>query len=99
MLTVKVRYKKPDGDVSTLVEFPTRDEGKAWDQASHDFRFAASVAVLGMILRDSPHKGSATLADVQAWAETGLGDDRFGYRRAFIEMARQAQQVMGVRQD
>ncbi len=99
MLTVKVRYKKPDGDVSTLVEFPTRDEGKTWEQASDDFRFAASVAALGMLLRDSPHKGSATLADVQAWAEAGLGDDRHGYRRAFIDLARQAQQVMGVRQE
>lgn len=99
MLTVKVRYKAPDGDVSTLVEFPTRDEGRTWEQASGDFRFAASVAALGMILRDSPHKGSATLADVQAWAESGLGEDRFGYRKAFIDLARQAQQIMGVRQD
>jgi len=99
MLTVKVRYKKPDGDVSTPVEFPTRDEGKTWEQASHDFRFAASVAALGMILRDSPHKGSTTLADVRAWAEAGLGDDVQGYRKAFIDIARQAQQVMGVRQD
>lgn len=99
MLTVKVRYKKPDGDVSALVEFPTRDEGKSWEQASDDFRFAASVAALGMILRDSPHKGSATLADVQAWAEAGLGEDRFGYRKSFIDLARQAQQIMGVRQD
>lgn len=99
MLTVKVRYKRPDGEVSTLVEFPTRDEGRTWEQASADFRFAASVAALGMILRDSPHKGSATLADVQAWAESGLGEDRFGYRKAFIDLARQAQQIMGVRQD
>lgn len=87
LLTVKVRYKEPTGDVSRKLDFPLVDRGGSFDQASADFKFAGAVAAFGMILRDSAHKGSATLADVIAWASAGLGEDPGGYRGDFISVA------------
>jgi Ca-activated chloride channel homolog len=91
MLTLKVRYKEPTGDVSSKLEFPLRDEGKSFGAASADFKFAAAVASFGMILRDSPNKGSATLADVTNWARAGLEQDVGGYRSEFLGLVKQAQ--------
>jgi Ca-activated chloride channel family protein len=42
MLTVKVRYKQPDGDTSTKVEFPLTDSGTTWEKSTRDFRWAAA---------------------------------------------------------
>jgi Ca-activated chloride channel family protein len=93
LLTVKLRYKDPAGDVSKKVEFPLTDSGATFANASTDFKFAAAVAGFGMILRDSPHKGTATLADVVAWAESGSTDDAGGYRAEFIELAHDAEKL------
>jgi Ca-activated chloride channel family protein len=86
LLTVKLRYKEPDGMTSKLMQFPVSDRGTAWAQASRDFKFASAVAALGMILRDSPHKGNATLGSVLELAEAGKGADKQGYRAEFIEL-------------
>ncbi len=94
MLTVKIRYKEPAGDVSSKLEFPLRDTGAQFADASADFKFAASVAGFGMALRDSPHKGSLTLADISAWGRAGLGDDAGGYRNEFLGLVKQAEALV-----
>ena len=91
MLTLKLRYKAPDGDVSKLLEFSLTDSGAAWEKSSHDFRFAAAVASYGMLLRDSPHKGSATWNSVRELAVEGKGEDKAGYRAEFISLLEKAQ--------
>ena len=53
LLTLKLRYKHPDGDESRLLEFPVTDGGASFGRASADFNFAAAVASFGMLLRDS----------------------------------------------
>jgi len=88
LLTVKVRYKDPAGDVGRKLEFALSDTGARFADASGDFKFASAVAAFGMVLRDSPHKGTATLADVATWAEAGSADDTGGWRGEFIELAR-----------
>ena len=90
MLLVKVRYKKPDGLLSRRLDFPLTDAGGKFANASPDFKFAAAVAGFGMILRESPHKGTATMAQVVEWAEAGADEDVGGYRSEFIELARHA---------
>lgn len=90
LLTLKLSYQEPTGEVRNKLEFPLRESGHAFDQASADFKFAASVAAFGMILRDSPHKGEATLAHVAEWAKAGLGNDAGGYRAGFIGLVGQA---------
>ena len=82
---MKLRYKAPSGDTSQLLEVVVRD---ADARESNDFRFAAAVAQFGMLLRDSPHKGSSTYADVLRLASTGELDER---RREFVELAKKAE--------
>ena len=62
--TVKLRYKQPDGDRSRLIEIGVVDSGQTFGGASDDLKFAAAVAGFGMLLRDSPNKGSLTYAGV-----------------------------------
>ena len=83
-LTVKIRYKAPDGEVSRKIERAFTDRGG--DDVSSDFRFASAVAMFGQLLRDSDFKGTATYGDVIATARLGLGDDPQGYRREFIRL-------------
>jgi len=95
LLTVKLRYKEPDGARSALMEVPLTDGGQAFQDASPDFRFAAAVAAFGMVLRDSPHKGDATLAKAREWARSGLGEDRSGLRPEFLELVDRARAIRG----
>jgi Ca-activated chloride channel family protein len=90
MLVVKLRYKEPDGDVSKLIKVGVKDDGKDFSRASVDFKFAAAVASFGMLLRDSPHKGSATLDAVLEIARSALGEDKHGYRAEFTRLVEQA---------
>ncbi|PYK89551.1 MAG: hypothetical protein DME35_08525, partial [Verrucomicrobia bacterium] len=91
MLTVKLRYKKPDEDKSQLIERPVLDSNAAFASTSPDFKFAAAVAEFGMLLRDSEHKGNGTFGTVLEWAQEGKGSDANGYRAGFIELVRKAQ--------
>lgn len=81
MMTVKLRYKQPEGDTSAKIDYPVIDNGVAFEQAGEDFRFAASVAAYGMILRNSQYKGTATLDDVMNWA--GASEKGIPERREF----------------
>jgi Ca-activated chloride channel family protein len=84
MLTVQIHYKDPAGDGSNQLEFPLYDQGTRFADATEDFKFASSVAAFGMILRYSPYKGSAKLADIAAWGRAGMGRDAGGYRNEFL---------------
>jgi Ca-activated chloride channel family protein len=98
LLTVKVRFKKPDSFFGwrRSLEFPLVDTSTPFARASADFRFAAAVAQFGMILRGSPYRGDATLADVSAWASSAASpaDDPGGYRTEFIDLVRKTQGIM-----
>jgi hypothetical protein len=85
-LTVKVRYREPDGPITRLLEFPVTDRGASYAGASEDFKFAAAVASYGMILRGSFHRGTATFASVADLARQGLGRDEGGARAEFLAL-------------
>jgi Ca-activated chloride channel family protein len=89
-LVVKLRWKEPEGTVSTPREFPFTDIGAAFDEAPADFRFAAAVAAFGMTLRDSKCAGSANLEMVIEIAAGALGADPGGYRKEFLDLATKA---------
>jgi Ca-activated chloride channel family protein len=82
---VKVRYKGPEGGASRLLERPVDDEAA---RPSGDFRFAAAVAGFGMLLRESPHRGSMSGDEILQLAEASLGADPHGYRRGFLDLVR-----------
>jgi Ca-activated chloride channel homolog len=58
-----------------------------------DFRFAASVAGFGMLLRDSPYKGTATYTSVIEMAQSAIGQDKYKYRADFVELAKKAKTI------
>jgi Ca-activated chloride channel family protein len=95
LLTVKLRYKPPEGQASKLLERAVEDDGRDDAAASGDFRFAAAVASFGLLLRDSPHKGDATWAAVLELAEASRGSDPENYRAEFVGLVRRVQQLQG----
>ena len=82
---VKLRYKEPDGEESIKVTVPVVDPGDDV-QTSKDFEFAASVALCGMLLRNSDYSGDGSFATVLELAQSGQGEDERGYRKEFIEI-------------
>jgi Ca-activated chloride channel family protein len=93
LLTLKLRYKEPEGETSKLLEYPLKDRGHSFHSASPDLQFAAAVASFGMILRNSQHRGSTTLEGVAEIASAALGKDEGGYRAEFVDLVRKAQAI------
>ncbi len=90
LMTIKLRYKQPTGDVSQLIEHPLVDADVGFDSTSEDFRFATAVAELGMLLRDSPYKSEASFDNLIARAKNAMGKDENGYRFDFVGLAQKA---------
>jgi len=93
LLTIKLRYKKPEGEKSILMEIPVKKEVLAFNKSSEDLRFSAAVAGFGMLLRESEHKGTATLDSVIEMARNSRGDDEEGYRGEFIRLVKTVQDM------
>lgn len=87
---VKIRYKRPDGGASRLLSHPVRARSGA---PSQDFDFAAAVAGLGLLLRDSEYRGTLRIDDVVALARRSQGRDEDGYRAEFVQMAESARRL------
>jgi len=90
LLTLKIRYKQPDGTKSTKVEYVVKDQGIAFNKASDEMQFASAVASFGMLLRNSKHRGDASYDAVMEVAQASLGQDKYGRRKEFLEMVRRA---------
>lgn len=86
LLTVKFRYKRPDGHKSLLITKVLNDESRSLSRTSDNFRFSAAVAAFGMILRDSEFKGTSNYKDVIELASEAMGKDKEGYRAEFIKL-------------
>ncbi|MGZ8554070.1 MAG: YfbK domain-containing protein [Chitinophagaceae bacterium] len=93
MMTVKFRYKAPDGDASKLIEHSLKDDQLSITKTSDNFRFAASVAEFGMLLRNSEFKVSASFDNVIKMAKKAKGNDEEGYRSEFIRLVESAQML------
>jgi Ca-activated chloride channel family protein len=91
LLTLKLRYKEPEGDTSKLIETALKDSGASYARASEDFRFAASVAGFGLLLRDSQYKGDLTFGAVAELAQAARGADENGYRTEMLELVKKAE--------
>lgn len=91
IMTVKFRYKAPDGDVSKLIEHPVRDKQISIAKTSDNFRFAASVAQFGLLLRNSEYRSNASYTDLLTMARKAKGSDEEGYRSEFIRLVESAQ--------
>ncbi len=83
LLTVNIRYKEPDGEKSILKEYPV-DKSMVSRYMSDDMSWAAGVAQIGMILKDSEYAGDSSLRDVLYRMENTKGADSDEYRREFL---------------
>ena len=83
MMTVKLRYKEPDGDASKLMTFVVVNE---LTSTAANLGFASAVAEFGMALRKSEHRGTATFKDAAVLARRHRGVDENGYRAEFVRL-------------
>ena len=86
--TIKFRYKKPDGEKSIEMIHPVADKSVSISNTSDNYRFSVSVAMFGMLLRDSKYKGTGKLTGVEDLAENARGKDKDGYRSEFIRLVK-----------
>jgi Ca-activated chloride channel family protein len=86
LLTIKVRYKRPEASNSILMEQPFTGPILEIEDASENLRFAASVAGFGMLLRDSDNAGNFSLNRVMELASGAKSKDEEGYRGEFIRL-------------
>lgn len=95
LLTLALRYKQPEESVSKEkeIEYTIKNDQKSFSTASSDFRFAASVASFGMLLRNSKHQGETSTVSILDWAAGAIGDDQSGYRAEFLEIVRKAKSI------
>jgi Ca-activated chloride channel family protein len=89
-MTIKLRYKKPDGDVSQLISRTVGKEYESVDGASVNLRFAASVAEFGLLLRNSAYREGSSWQQVKGLAQGAIGADANGYRHEFIQLSEKA---------
>ncbi len=93
LLTVKLRWKAPEGDVSTKNEFALADGGATYDKASADFQFASAVTAFALLLKQSPHRGTANVDAVLEIAGSSLGNDPGAWRAEFVDLVKKAKSL------
>ncbi|RSK37555.1 vWA domain-containing protein [Hymenobacter metallilatus] len=91
LLTVKLRYKEPQGLKSRLLAVPLAGEARPIAGASENLRFAAAVAQFGMLLRQSDYRGSATYETTIRLAEGARRFDPDGYRAELVRLVKLAE--------
>ena len=93
LMTVKLRYKNPDGDTSRLVDAVVRNKPQPM---SANIGFASAVAELGMLLRGSQARGGASFEALATRAGKFRGSDGDGYRAEFIKLAELASSLKAI---
>jgi Ca-activated chloride channel homolog len=86
IMTIKFRYKEPDGNKSKLMVHVVTNQQTSAEQTSENFRFATAVAQFGMLLRNSAFKADASYDKVLKLAAGAKGSDEEGYRAEFIKL-------------
>lgn len=95
LLTIKLRYKKPEGSRSHLLEEIVLNEAIDPSKTSDNFRFSAAVASFGMVLRESTFKGNASYKSALTLARNAMGKDDEGYRTEFLKLIQASQLLAG----
>ena len=93
LMTVKLRYKRPDSEESRLLVRSVRSADYRNRRPSDNFRFASQVAEFGLLLRGSAYKGDANYDQVIRLATANRGEDAEGYRAEFIRLVEKARSL------
>ena len=86
IMTIKLRYKEPIGEVSKLINHPVIDSHLKLVNTSDNFRFSAAVAEFGLLLRDSEYRQQSSFSQVASLAQSASGKDENGYRSEFVRL-------------
>ncbi|MBB5211883.1 vWA domain-containing protein [Microbulbifer hydrolyticus] len=89
LATVKVRYKKPGQEESTLKVWNLAPQVKPLSEAQVDLQFATAVAGFGLLLRAEP-LSEFDYDDVAALAQLARGEDFSGDRAEFVRLVKTA---------
>lgn len=93
LLTVKFRYKKPDGNKSKEIIHVVKNEVKELNNASEDMRFALAVASFGLKLRKSQYLNNFAFNDIIKLANNAVTNDKDGYKKEFIRLVKMAKEM------
>ncbi len=90
---LRVRYKLPGENDSKLIERPitNSDAADTLDNVDPETRWAVAVAAFGQLIRDEPYLNGFSYADIIELAKPAVGEDPFGYRAEFLQLARLAE--------
>jgi Ca-activated chloride channel family protein len=83
-LTVKMRYKQPEGNESTKIDVPLLAMNGDLREADADFRFASAVAAFGQVLRNSGYRHSTNFDRIIELARGAANGD--ADREAFVDL-------------
>jgi Ca-activated chloride channel family protein len=94
IMTIKLRYKQPEGDISKLIQHAVMDKQISIANTSENFRFSAAVAEFGLLLRNSEYKQQASFNQVISLAKSAKGKDDNGYRSEFVNLVESSQSLV-----
>ena len=92
-LTVKLRYQPPQGGRSQLVERAVAGPARSLAKATESARWTAAVALFGMLLQESEHRGAGNFELVRSLARGALGTDERGERSEFVRLVSLAEEL------
>ncbi|MBI1249531.1 DUF3520 domain-containing protein [bacterium] len=93
LMTLKLRYKQPEEDVSTLMTYPVIDEGHRFNQATGDFQFATAVAMFGLKLRGNKFQDEINYAEIEELVSSNLKGPGASYREEFLDLVRKVDSI------
>jgi Ca-activated chloride channel homolog len=86
MLTVKLRYKEPNGTTSMLLEKSMGVSSTSFEAASNDFQFASGVALYAQQLRQSKFIDQENFDLARGIVKQSLGSDPNGDRKELLTL-------------
>jgi Ca-activated chloride channel family protein len=86
LMTLDLRYKRPDEDTSTKIAFTVQDDGRGLGGTSDDYRFSAAVAAFAQKLRGADAEQRTSFAEILALAQGAIGDDPYCHRHEFLDL-------------
>lgn len=97
---IKLRYQPVEGGASSMLTHivATQSQVPGIDKASSDMRFAAAVAGVGQLLNGGEAVTDADFESMIALANSALGQDTWGRRREFVQLAQLAAEVSQMQQ-
>ncbi len=93
LMTVKLRYKKPDENISNLMSYSFKSTDLISEQSSDNMKFISAVVEFGMILRNSAFKSESDYENVITLAKVATKNSTDTYKKEFIELVEKAKKL------